>query len=356
LEDRTLPSGSGLHLTAGEQVYATGADAGGTPLVNVYDGHSNALVGSFYAYDPRFAGGVTVAVGDVNGDQVPDIITGPGPGGGPDVRVFDGATGALIKEFYAYDPAFSGGVNVAYGHTETVPPPGSLMASILSATIITGAGPGGGPHVKVVDANSLAVLRSFYAYDPHFRGGVRVAAGDLSLIGATPPFVTSEVVTAPGPGGTPDVRIFSSKDSSLVGEFLAYDAHFAGGVYVATDQFGGAEPSDIITGAGAGGGPEVRIFGLTTGTLVQGFYAYDSRFTGGVRVAVVADFGGVSNFPPGTIVDPIITNRIIIGPGPGGGPHVRVLEFFTPTDSTPLTELDSFYAYNRAFTGGVFVG
>src|SRR5262249_7756327 len=158
----------------------------------------------------------------------------------------------------------------------------------------------------------------------------------------------SEVVTAPGPGGTPDVRIFSGIDSSLVGEFLAYDAHFAGGVYVATDQFGGAEPTDIITGAGAGGGPEVSIFALTTRTLVQSFYAYDSRFSGGVRVAVVADFGGIvnSDFPPGTIIDPVITNRIIVAPGPGGGPHVRELEFFTPTDSTPLNELDSFYAYD----------
>ena len=81
---------------------------------------------------------------DINGDGLDEIITGAGPGGGPHVRVFSLAGGVVTElagqGFYAYDPAFPGGVNVACGDVtgDGVP------------EIITGAGPGGGPHVRVL--------------------------------------------------------------------------------------------------------------------------------------------------------------------------------------------------------------
>src|SRR6266852_6250375 len=43
----------------------------------------------------------------------------------------------------------------------------------------TGADAGGGPDVKVYDAVTGAVKGSFFAYDPGFTGGVRVALGDV---------------------------------------------------------------------------------------------------------------------------------------------------------------------------------
>jgi hypothetical protein len=65
------------------------------------------------AYDPRFTGGVHVASGDVDGDGLPDIITGAGAGGGPHVQVFSGVDNHVIRSFMAYDPRFTGGVFVA---------------------------------------------------------------------------------------------------------------------------------------------------------------------------------------------------------------------------------------------------
>jgi len=48
------------------------------------------------------------------------------------------------------------------------------------ADLVTAAGgAAAGPHVKVFDGQSGAVLRSFLAYDPSFQGGVFVASGDV---------------------------------------------------------------------------------------------------------------------------------------------------------------------------------
>jgi hypothetical protein len=74
---------------------------------------------SFFAYDPAFLGGVTVAAADLTGDDVAEIISGAGPGGGQHVRAFNVASGTPteVASFFAYDPAFPGGVTVASAAT-----------------------------------------------------------------------------------------------------------------------------------------------------------------------------------------------------------------------------------------------
>src|SRR5207249_4597745 len=130
---------------------------------------------SFMAYDAALRSGVTVALGDMNGDGIPDIITAPGAGGGPHIRVFDGGTGANIANFFAYDPAFRGGVSVAAA---------DLTGDGVDE-IITGAGPGGGPHVKVFDGLSGMATASFFVFDSAYRGGLHVGATDFDGDGRT---------------------------------------------------------------------------------------------------------------------------------------------------------------------------
>src|SRR5215471_13060747 len=111
--------------TARSASIVTGLGAGGSPVVSVFDATATRLE-SFFAYDALFTGGVRVAVGDVNGDGVPDIVTAAGPGGTPIVKVFDGATAAVIRSFFAFDPGFSGGIYVAVGEVN-----GDKMADII---------------------------------------------------------------------------------------------------------------------------------------------------------------------------------------------------------------------------------
>src|SRR5215470_17678232 len=97
---------------ATQKLFATGAGEGGGPQVNVYN-DTGFLVRSFFAYDPNFRGGVRVATGDVTGDGWDDVVTGAGPGGGPHVKVFDGITGAEVRSFFAFDASSTAGVKVA---------------------------------------------------------------------------------------------------------------------------------------------------------------------------------------------------------------------------------------------------
>ncbi len=109
----------------------TGADSGSAPHVRVFNADGSQRF-SFFAYDLAFRGGVRVAAGDVTGDGVPDIITAAGPGGGPHVRVFDGATGA----------AGTGGPSAASSPTSRLSP---AACSWLPATSRATGGPTSSP-------------------------------------------------------------------------------------------------------------------------------------------------------------------------------------------------------------------
>jgi hypothetical protein len=354
------------------------AAAGSGSRVNVYDPATGTLRFSFLAFDPSFTGGVRVAVGDINGDGVSDIIVASGPGQAPLVKVIDGtklnqlqangeiADSALLAKFDAYSPLFPGGVNVAFGLGNNGVP-----------ELITGAGPGGGPQVLVIDGTRLnqllpngqiapsALLGGFYAYSPFFSGGVNVAAGDVNGDGVI------DIITGAGPGGGPHVKVIDGTmlnqlgsdgeplPSALLASFYAYSPVFSGGVSVAFGEGVNGDP-ELITGAGAGGSPHVKVIdgtklGILTGAeisdaaLLGQFYAYDPAFTGGVRVAA-ADLNG----------DGVID--VLVGPGPGTPQTLKGVDGTKFNELLPSAEiadsalLDNFFAFGSSFTDGIFVG
>ena len=114
-----------------------------------------------------FTGGVRVARGDVNGDGTPDLIVAAGPGGGPRIKVYDGATHAVIYSYYAYTASFTGGVS-------SLPPTSTATVRRTSS-----------PHSRAAARTftyfpgRTALLTQFFAYSSSFRGGVSVAGGDI---------------------------------------------------------------------------------------------------------------------------------------------------------------------------------
>jgi hypothetical protein len=121
----------------------------------------------FFAFDPGFLGGVRVAAANVDGSDRASMVLGTGPGGGPLVRVVKLVAGDLVDlaSFFAYDPAFRGGVFVAAGD----------VRDDARAEIVTGTGAGGAPHVRVFTGAGLDTGVGFFAYHPGFSGGVIVA-------------------------------------------------------------------------------------------------------------------------------------------------------------------------------------
>jgi hypothetical protein len=253
-------------------VVVAGADAGGGPQVSLFDATGRPR-GGFFAYADGFRGGVRVAACDLTADGLDEIVTAPGPGGGPDIRVFDGR-GRLLRSFLAYDAGWAGGVYVACGDVD----------GDGKGEIITGAGPGGGPDVRVFHGDRGGRRAAFFAYASTFTGGVRVATADVDGDGR------AEVVTGAGPGGGPHVRVFGEDGAPRAG-FFPYPASFTGGVYVAGGDVTASPADDIVTGAGEGGGSHIRVVDGAGRDRAPAQLAWANGMTG-ARVAVGRFSGG----------------------------------------------------------------
>ena len=279
----TVAVGSGSGSGAMVYTFATAADGtltptAGTPLTRGGDA------------------GTRVAVADFNGDGVADTITATGPGQAGLVRVTDGKTGGLLVEFAAFETSFTGGVNLAAGD----------FNKDGKADIVVSADTGGGPRVRVFDAAQLQagadpaktkLLADFFGIaDSRFRGGARVAVGDLNRDG------TPDLVVAAGTGGGPRVAIYDGKTvargqtpTRLVADFFVFEPKLRNGAVVAVGDVNGDGYADLVAGAGPGGAPRVTVFsgqGIMTNqgsasTRIADFYVTgDTTSRAGTAVTV----------------------------------------------------------------------
>ena len=148
-----------------------GMGLGNEPRVSIYrlDG---SVIDSFLAYDAGMGTGITVAACDVNGDGVKEIITGTQYGGGPQVGIwgYDGNAWQVAARFFAYDELFRGGVNVSCGDVD----------GDGAKEIITTPGPSGGPHVKIWKSQEkkLILSQEFFPFAQEETGGVLSSVHD----------------------------------------------------------------------------------------------------------------------------------------------------------------------------------
>jgi len=164
-----------------------GNGLGNEPRVRVLRADGSEI-GSFLAYAPDMGSGLTLASCDLNGDGFNEIITGTQYGGGPHVRVFDRIGEAMGNGFFAYDENFRGGVSVACGDVD----------GDGEGEIITVPGPTGGPHVRVWSQEDGAwkVETEWFAGEASDTRGLLVAITENQrIITATQKNTSSDVHT-----------------------------------------------------------------------------------------------------------------------------------------------------------------
>lgn len=200
-------------------------------LVQIFDANG-FLKTQFYPYTQKYDKDVQVAVGDIDGNGTMEIVTGTGVGGGPQIRVFDYNGTLRHPGFFAFAKTYRGGVNVAVGDID----------GDGRGEIIAGGGPKGGPHVRMFNRFGK-VIGGFFAYDPKFRGGVSVTVGDLNGDGK------GEIITGPGRGGGPQVRIFDNRGRAQSPGFFAFEQSFRGGIIVSVADVNEDDKLDILVSA-----------------------------------------------------------------------------------------------------------
>jgi hypothetical protein len=187
-------------------IIAVGAGFGALSEIKVFDAGTTNLLLDFFAFGGGFTGGVRVAVGDVNGDGIPDIIAVTGPGAS-EIKVFNGANSAVLFDYFAnfsFNPGFTGGLFVAAGDVN----------KDGHADILVGPDVGGNAEVKVFSGTNAAVLYDFYAFNPGFTGGVHVALGDVDGDGR------ADLITMTGANASPEVRIFSGLNGMMLQDYF----------------------------------------------------------------------------------------------------------------------------------------
>lgn len=250
-----------------------------------------------------------------NGIQAQSLVIAPAGYYKSDIKIYDLESRVQVKTFSAFPIAYTGGLNLAVGD----------LNADGGQEIVVAPGVGGPPQIKIFDTKGN-LKKQFFAGPTTARGGATVALEDLDGDGR------AEIIVGSGKGQKPTVSIFDH-DANLLRQFPVFDPTSIGGVSVASADVDSQAGIEVVVASGPGTVGKVATYDLTGKEKLE-ITPYP-KFTGGINVTVGEfDNSGFRN--------------IIVGPGSGGGPQVRVFNMLG-------NAVASFFAFDDFLRGGVNV-
>jgi hypothetical protein len=250
-------------------------------VVDPATGNVNATITP--PYGNSFAGGVRVATGDLTGNIYDEIATAPGRTGAPVINFYDqfgnalpieDQNGNVMSALTAYPSSVNGGLEIAIADLY-----GNGLGDII---VVPSWGPaevrvfqnlGPDPVTGYLRFNTTPVM-DFLAFPSSFVGGATVTASSLGATGSGVP----QIIVGSNAGMNTTVEVFnfnpgsSTSPPSLatpVATFYPYSTAsrtFTGGVSLAVARLTAAPMDSIVTGAGTGGGSLVNVWGWNAAT------------------------------------------------------------------------------------------
>lgn len=238
-------------------------------------------------FGPSWAGGLSIAVGDFDGDGLKDIAAAKATGDG-EVRVFRGQAGgdpiadAPYRTIRPFGAAFLGGANIAAADMGTFS--GGAIGDAGKQDgrdeLIVGGGPTAAAVVRIYDMSGPvpAVVDEIRPFASNFRGGVSVAPARINLDGIP------DLIVAAGRRGNARVEIYDGRAGAganpRLDAFTATSGGLPAAFATAIDTDGDGRADTIYASQGVGSRGSLTEFDRD-GTLIGSL----GEFAGPTRVA-----------------------------------------------------------------------